>query len=180
MGIDNPCMDLVDISPEQVKPIIARLLDVYKVTLAESEKQLAEGKAEYAANKALVDAAAKDIAKLDELDRAYEQLKAAEQQLKTGQSDISMGEVTLSMKQMQLKYEVSQAEANLAQAKAKGGHVMRSSPRKKQGQHPAAKRALRPGGAENVLNSLDTGPNGSSPAATICPGHVNTASRRTI
>lgn len=157
MGIDTSMYDLVDISPEQVKPIIARLLDVYKVTLAESEKQLAEGKAEYAANKALVDAAAKDIAKLDELDRAYEQLKAAEQQLKTGQSDISMGEVTLSMKQMQLKYEVSQAEANLAQAKAKAATVDEEFAAEEAKVNTLLQNARYDlAAAENVLNSLDT------------------------
>lgn len=95
---------------DEIPLILSNLLETRQL-------ELDMAKREYATNKRLLDAAGKDIKKLDELDKAYDKLREAESKLSAGSSKIAVGELTLSMKQMELKYELAIAEGKLAQAK---------------------------------------------------------------
>ncbi len=120
-GIDTDQVTKDDLKNAAVN--IPALIDYLDASLSQSAKDLAVAKQDYEANKVLLDAAAKDIAKLDQLDSAYQQLKDAEVKLQSGSSDISIGELKLNMKQMELKYELTLAEEKLAQAKEKVGTI---------------------------------------------------------
>jgi len=176
-GVDTTVIEILGAGatgnvPDAVKTYLLPILEGYKTRLAQAQTDLDAAKAQYAANKLLVDAAAKNIAKLDQLDAAYAQLKDAESKLQTGSTDISVGELTLNMKQMELKDELAQAEANLALAKAKAGTIDADFAKQEADANLQLQNARYDlNSAENMLASLDTA-KWYAETRDDLPGHV--------